>query len=300
MIGATLLLSIAELCRHRLRSLLTALGVVVGVASVVSLVTLGRGATAKVNEEISSLGSNLLIITPKAPSFGSLAGSQKPLTVEDVLTLKRDLPAVLALAPTRSVGRELVLGSETWNTTVVGTTAAYLQIRGYQLEAGDSLPDSAGSASPVCVLGSAVKRQLEKHGRSVQRLHLPGFSCEVVGTLRRKGQSGLGDDPDNVVLAPLGAVRQRLAGDAAPSPAGAPLQVYYAPSACSGPPGTSPRWQARAHSQERLERRHPRHSASAPRPHHSPHRRYPTTALSSGALFWRPLKPLQVPLRSSP
>jgi len=85
-----------------------------------------------------------------------------------------------------------------------------------------------------------------------------------------------------------------------PSPVRAPLQVYHTPSACSGPPGTSPRRQARAHSQERLERPHPRYPASAPRPHRPPHRSYPSTALSSGALFWRPLKPLQVSFRSSP
>jgi putative ABC transport system permease protein len=209
---SSLPLCVRELRRHPLRSALTMLGVVVGVASVVAMVTLGRGASAKVTQEIESLGTNLLVVLPKAPAFAESGGAQ-PLRPEDAAAILRELPAIRSVAPSQNATLELVAGSKRFPVGVVGTTLAYFSARGYTLMRGELFSAAqARSASPICVLGASVVRELEREGASTRRVRVGGLSCQVIGVLKAKGQSGLGDDPDNIVVLPLGTMRQRITG----------------------------------------------------------------------------------------
>jgi putative ABC transport system permease protein len=209
---ATLLLCLRELRRHPLRSALTMLGVVVGVASVVAMVTLGRGVTTKITDEVKELGSNLLIVLPRTATLEADAGA-KPLRQEDAEAIARELPTVRSVAPTQNMTVELSVGGKPLTVGVIGTTADYFVARGYSLAEGETFsPTQARSARPICVLGATVARELRQRGSDTRRVRIGGFPYEVVGVLRAKGQGSLGDDPDNVVVVPLATMRHRLTG----------------------------------------------------------------------------------------
>jgi putative ABC transport system permease protein len=214
MIGTTLILALREVRRNTLRSFLTMLGIVIGVGSVIALVTIGGGASAKVTQDIAKLGDNLLIVSPggqrRSGGFSQASGFDK----DDVEAIRRDILGVERVAPTSNRSALAVWGNRNWQTSVTGTTNEYLDVRGYSLSAGRRFSDGEEtSAQPICIIGSTVKKELfgntDPIGASIR---LDKLSCEVIGVLGSKGQSGMGQDQDDVVLVPLRTVQRRLAG----------------------------------------------------------------------------------------
>lgn len=214
MLVNTLLMALREVRRNKLRSALTTLGIVIGVAAVIALVTLGEGATARVTRDIANMGVNMLTIVPGAQRRGPSNLSAPPLTVEDARVIEREIRAVGAVAPTVSRSALAVYANKNWNTVATGTNNAYFSVRAVTLELGRSFSDvELSGGQPVCVLGATVRRELFGHqdplGASIR---LGRVSCLVIGVLTSKGQSTFGNDQDDYVLLPLSAMQRRIAG----------------------------------------------------------------------------------------
>ena len=215
MLGSTLLMAFREIRRNTLRSVLTMLGIVIGVAAVIALVTLGRGASDKVTAEVSSMGVNMLTIMPGAQRRGPSNVTAAPLTLEDVRALSRDIPVLAAVAPTASRGVLSVYANKSFNTSVMGTTNAYFTVRNTHIESGRIFADvEISGGQPVCVIGNTVKRELFGADNPLgAQIRLGRVSCLVIGLTRAKGQSTFGMDQDDYILMPLSAFQRRIAGN---------------------------------------------------------------------------------------
>jgi putative ABC transport system permease protein len=211
----SLVMALREIRRNALRSFLTMLGIVIGVGAVIALVTIGQGATAKVQADIGKLGNNLLIVSPGGMRRSSGFAAAKAFEKEDIEAIQSDVLGVERIAPTVSRQALAVWGNKNWRTSITGTTSVYLDVRGYEVNKGRK-PSEAEFASgqPICLIGATTAQELfgaaDPVGASVR---VDKLSCDVIGVLAAKGQSGMGQDQDDVVLMPLRAVQRRLAGN---------------------------------------------------------------------------------------
>lgn len=215
MLWNTLLLALREIRRNMLRSVLTILGIVIGVAAVIVMVTLGDGATRQVTQQIESLGSNLLMIRVGQHMGPGQNSNAPPFDVEDAVAIRRDIAAARAVAPSASTSLTAILGNRSWSTTVTGTDNAYFDVRNWTLERGRlfSTGDLHGGRA-VCVIGATVRRELFGAMDPVgEKIRLKTMACQVVGLLHAKGQSTMGMDQDDLVLMPLRTFQRRIAGN---------------------------------------------------------------------------------------
>lgn len=208
-------LALHEIRRNVMRSSLTILGVVIGVAAVITMVTIGEGATVQVTEQIASLGTNLLMVTPGQRMGMGQRAAAPPFQMDDVEAIGREVGAVAGVAPVSSQPVTAVFGNENWSTTVMGTDKRYLDVGNWALESGREFTESelhAGSA--VCILGATVRRELFGQQDPVEsKIRLGKLACQVIGSLLSKGQSAIGRDRDDAVLIPLRTFQRRLAGN---------------------------------------------------------------------------------------
>ena len=211
-----LLLALRAIRRNLMRSFLTVLGVVIGVAAVITMVTLGNGATRMVSDQISSLGSNLLILRPGqqlGPGRDSAGAANFKLA--DVEAIETQVPALKAVAPVVGSKVTLVAGNQNWQSQVNGTSNAYFIAGNWQIASGRKFADEeevAGKA--VCIIGATVKKQLFPRGSPLgDELRVKNFTCEVIGVLQGKGQGAMGQDQDDVVLMPVRTAQRRLTGN---------------------------------------------------------------------------------------
>jgi putative ABC transport system permease protein len=216
MLGTTIVLALREIRRHLLRSFLTILGIVIGVAAVVTMVTLGNGATAAVKEQISSLGSNLLQVRP-GQGFGRGGGGPQPpeFKPEDVEAIRDQIAGVTAVAPQAQSSGLVVRNAANWSTTINGTTSDYFTAQQWKFSAGRGFtPAEEQAGKAVCIIGSTVQQNLFRRENPIgQRFRIKDLSCEVIGTLVSRGQGGFGQDQDDVVLMPIKAVQRRFTGN---------------------------------------------------------------------------------------
>ena len=215
MFFTTVILAIREIRRHMLRSFLTVLGIVIGVAAVVTMVTLGKGATAAVAEQISSLGANILQIRPGQGFGRGGGGAQSPdFDMSDVEAIQEQVAGVRAVAPQAQSSQLAVHNAANWQTTVNGTTTQFFIAQQWTLTSGRIWNDAEEqSGKAVCVIGSTVQQNLFPNEAPVgQQLRLKDVSCEVIGTLASRGQGGF-QDQDDVVLMPIKAVQRRFTGN---------------------------------------------------------------------------------------
>jgi putative ABC transport system permease protein len=217
MLANSLLLAVREIRRNALRSFLTILGIVIGVAAVIVMVTLGEGATLQVRKQIAELGSNLLIVLPGQRMGPGMSQDAPAFDADDVLALRRQVPALAAVAPAATRAVTAVVGNDNWSTSVTGTDNQYLAARAWDLTAGRPFTEGElRSGKAVCLLGDTVRRELFGNQDPLgQRVRLKKLSCEVIGLLKPKGQSGMGRDQDDVLLMPLRSVQRRISGDQA-------------------------------------------------------------------------------------
>ena len=214
MIGNALLLALREIRRNLLRAFLTLLGVVIGVAAVVTMVTLGDGATRSVQAQVASLGSNLITLRPGRRMGPMAAGGAPQFKISDAEAIRETIGSVRAVAPTMNRGTSLVYQQRNWSTTVTGATPDYFDVANWRIETGRAFTEAEYRAGrPVCVLGTTVREKLFAREQPLgARIRVGGFSCEVIGLLRAKGQGAMGQDQDDLVVMPLSTVQRRLAG----------------------------------------------------------------------------------------
>ncbi|MFW6076777.1 MAG: ABC transporter permease, partial [Hyphomicrobiales bacterium] len=203
---------------NMMRSFLTMLGIIVGVASVITMVAVGSGARTQIAEQIRTLGANVLMIQPGAASEGgarTAAGARHTLSESDAAAIAK-LPQVRAAAPSVRGNAQIVQGNRNWNTTVNGTTADMFVIREWPLAAGRYFtPAEETSAARVALIGRTVATELfgeaDPVGGEIRILNTP---FQVIGVLAEKGQSGSGSDQDDIVFVPISTAKLRLMGSA--------------------------------------------------------------------------------------
>ena len=217
MLANALVLALREIRRNMLRSSLTALGIIIGVAAVIILVTLGNGATQRLTDDISTLGSNLLQVRPgqRAHGPGRTQSSAPPFTMADVNAISANIDGIEPAAPNATRRTQVIFGNENWSTTVTGSNNNYLKVRSWQLASGRSFSASElQGGKSVCILGSTVRDEIFGGQQPVgSTIRLKKLSCEVIGLFESKGQSTFGQDRDNFLLIPLKTFQRRLAGN---------------------------------------------------------------------------------------
>lgn len=211
-------LALQAILRNAFRSFLTVLGIVIGVAAVIAMVTVGQGSTDQVEADVSTLGTNLLMIRPGQPSQGpgsGVGGTAASLTLKDVDAIEEQIASVAVAAPSNSRSMTAIFGNVNYSTTVTGTDNRFLVARDWALASGRLFYDSelrTGSSS--CILGNTVVEKLFGNGDPLgASIRLKQISCQAIGTLEVKGASSFGSDQDDIVLIPIRAFQRRIAGN---------------------------------------------------------------------------------------
>ncbi len=201
--------------RNKMRSFLTMLGIIIGVGAVIIMLAIGQGAEFSVKEQISSLGTNILIIFPGSQQQGSTrsgAGTMTNLTEEDANAILKECPAVAYISPGARSGGQVIAGNMNWQTGIEGASASYLEIRKWKVEYGEFFTEQdVKAASKVCVLGKTVAKSLFEDSDPIgQTIRIRNVPFKVVGVLSEKGQNSMGQDQDDIVIAPYTTVLRRL------------------------------------------------------------------------------------------
>lgn len=220
-IPSTLKISFRALKVNKMRSALTMLGIIIGVGAVIAMLAVGTGASRKISEQISSMGSNLLIILPGATSSGGVrmgAGTQPTLTMGDADAIQKECPAVADDAPVLGGVAQIIYGHQNWSTGVTGTTPSMLNVRDWPLSAGRSFTQQdVNSATKVSLLGQTVVDNLFGDMNPVgQIIRIKKVPFTVIGVLERKGQSPSGQDQDDTIYVPVTTAQKKLFGTSFP------------------------------------------------------------------------------------
>ena len=223
---ATIRVALNALRVNLLRSVLTMLGIIIGVAAVITMLAVGSGAEARIKDQIQSLGSNLMIITAGARTANGVrigTGVTPDLTEDDAAAISREVPEVEAVAPTYRGGAQVVFGNANWSTQVFGITPDYFIVRNWTLEAGRMFePAEMSGAGKVALIGHTVASELFGDADPMdQTIRIKNVPVTIVGILGRKGQNMTGNDQDDVIMVPLSTARNRIVG----VEAGKPRQV---------------------------------------------------------------------------
>ncbi|MBI5199673.1 MAG: ABC transporter permease [Nitrospirae bacterium] len=220
-IPSTIKIALRALRVNKMRSALTMLGIIIGVGAVITMLAVGTGASQRISEQISSMGSNLIIILPGATTAGGVRmgmGTQPTLSMGDAEAIKRESTSVSYVAPDLSEVTQVVYGNQNWATGVRGTTSDILNVRDWHLASGRSFTEQdIKSATKVCMLGQSVVENLfgdiDPIGKIVRIKKVP---FTVIGILSIKGQSPTGQDQDDVIYVPITTAQKKLIGTAFP------------------------------------------------------------------------------------
>ena len=209
--------AVKSILKSRMRSLLTALGIIIGVAAVVVMVAIGDGAQMQVEEQIASLGSNLIVIFPGSSSSRGIrggAGSFNRFTMDDVNKIRDEATLIKAVSPIVRSGGQVIGGTGNWSTGIMGVAPNYLEIRDWPLTSGEFFTErDIISRAKVAVIGQTVKKQLFPNEDPVgEQIRIRNVPFKIIGVLSSKGQSAFGSDNDDVIMAPSTTVLDRLSG----------------------------------------------------------------------------------------
>lgn len=213
--GNAFILAIRQICRNPMRSLLTVLGVVIGVAAVITMVTVGNGATQAVREQIESLGSNQLMIRPGQRMGPGGASGAPTFKLEDIDAIANQIAGIKAVAPQRQQSMTVVAQGRNWSTQVIGSSNQYfvLDNRGLALGRYFEVQEEQSGAA-VCIIGTTIQKEIFSSTNPVgQMLRTGNFSCRVVGVLESKGQAAIGGDQDDLVVMPIKTFQRRVSGN---------------------------------------------------------------------------------------
>ena len=212
-------IALRALAANTLRSILTMLGIIIGVAAVITMIAVGSGATLRVQDQMKGLGSNIMLVLPGGLTAGGVrlgAQTGQGLTEEDALAIAREVPEVQVAAPSSRTGAQVVAGNTNWSTSILGTTNDYLEAREWPLESGRlfDAADLQGSAK-VAIVGQTVARELFGDVDPLdQVIRVKKVPVTIIGLLTKKGQNSMGQDQDDVVIVPISTYRNRIQGGA--------------------------------------------------------------------------------------
>ena len=202
---------------NKMRSILTSLGIIIGVSAVIIMLAVGSGASIKIAKDMESMGSNLLMIRSASAKSGGVrmgSGTRPTLTMKDAAAIEAKARGVLAIAPYSSEGKQITYGNQNWSTTVGGTTMPYFMIRNYEIESGRGfLPEDNKNSTKVAILGQTVSNELfgdvDPIGKTIRIGNVP---FKVIGLLKTKGSSGMGQDQDDLVFIPITTAQRKVFG----------------------------------------------------------------------------------------
>jgi putative ABC transport system permease protein len=214
--------ALRALAANALRSVLTMLGIIIGVAAVIAMIAVGQGATQRVQEQMKGLGSNIMLVLPGGVSQAGVrlgAQTRQRLTEEDAQAIALEIPEVQVAAPTSRTTGQLVWGNTNWGSTIIGVNNDYLEARDWPLQSGRMFDTAelAGSAKVAWVGATVVRELLGDQDAVDQVIRVRGIPITVIGVLSPKGQNSMGQDQDDVVMIPIGTLRNRIWGGDATS-----------------------------------------------------------------------------------
>ena len=214
---ATIKISLRSLRVNKMRSALTMLGIIIGVAAVITMLAVGRGASNKISEQISAVGSNLIIVLPGSTTTGGIrlgSGAIQNLNRADADAIKSECSAVSTTAPILNGGAQIVYGNQNWATVVYGTDESMVEIRDWTLAIGRNFYEQEiRSAAKVCILGQTVVDNLFGNNDPIQQIiRIKKVPFTVIGVLDSKGQSMMGQDQDDIIYVPVTTAQRNLFG----------------------------------------------------------------------------------------
>ena len=214
---AALLSALRALGTNWLRSMLTMLGIIIGVAAVITMIAIGGGAQQRVEEQMKSLGTNIMLVLPGAQTTGGVrlgAQTGQTLTEEDAQAIATEVPEVQAAAPSLRTGVQVVAANANWSTLAYGTLPEHLEVRDWPLAYGRNFePAEQAGSGKVVLLGQTVARELFGDTDPIdQMIRVRKLPLQVIGVLSTKGQNSMGQDQDDVILVPLSTYRNRIQG----------------------------------------------------------------------------------------
>jgi putative ABC transport system permease protein len=213
-----IIIAFRSLNKNKVRSLLTMLGLIIGVASVIAMLAIGQGSRDSIEKQISGLGTNVIMIFPGASFRGgvaSAAGSALSLEMKDVEAIKNECQSVKYTSPVARTSGQIIAGANNWNSQLYGVYPEYLEIRSMELESGNMFTEiDERRASKVCIIGKTVVENLfDEYTDPVgQKIRIRKIPFQIIGVLKEKGQSGMGSDQDDMILAPFSTVQKRMRG----------------------------------------------------------------------------------------
>ncbi|MEX0680961.1 MAG: ABC transporter permease [Balneolales bacterium] len=213
--SAVPIVALRALRRNTMRTILTALGIIIGIGAVITMVALGQGARAEVEEQVNRLGQNVILIFPGSRQLGGVSigdGSANTLTIEDAIAIRDEIPEVIAASPEVRSQRVVSYGNRNWHTRIYGQSSDYLQIRQWPIESGRMYnEDDLNQAALVCVVGQTIVDELFEGSDPIgETIRVRGLPLQVIGVLSIKGMSLMGSVQDDIVLVPYTTAFQRI------------------------------------------------------------------------------------------
>ena len=220
-LSSTFKIALRALKVNKMRSILTSLGIIIGVSAVIIMLSIGEGAKQKIEKQIESTGSNLLIIMPGSSTTTGVrmgSGSTTTLTIGDAEAIEKSCRSVEDVAPTVSEIKQLVFSNQNWSTSVLGVTPSYMKVRVWEMEDGRSIsPEDVKNTAKTAVLGQSVAFNLFGDLDPVNKtIRIGGIPFRVVGVLKSKGQSAMGQDQDDTVMIPITTAQKKVFGTSFP------------------------------------------------------------------------------------
>ena len=218
---STVIMAIRSLKINKMRSILTSLGIIIGVSAVIIMLAVGSGASKKIAKDMESMGSNLLMIRSASANSGGVRmgfGTKPSLTLKDAEAIEKNARGILAVAPYSSESKQLTYGNQNWASTVGGTTGAYLFIRNYEIASGRNfVHEDTQNSSKVAIIGNTVATELFGDVDPINKtMRIGNVPFKIIGLLKTKGQSGMGMDQDDLVFIPITTAQKKVFGTAFP------------------------------------------------------------------------------------
>ena len=214
---STVKMAIVSLKINKMRSMLTSLGIIIGVSAVIIMLAVGSGASERIAKDMESMGSNLLMIRSSSATTGGVrmgSGTKPSLTLKDAEVIESNAQGVLAVAPYSSSSSQLTYGNQNWATTVAGTTASYIYIRNYEILQGRNfIPEDIKNSTKVAIVGDTVATELFGDMNPINKtMRIGNVPFKVIGLLKTKGENGMGMDQDDLVFIPITTAQKKVFG----------------------------------------------------------------------------------------
>lgn len=218
---STVIMAVRSLKINKMRSMLTSLGIIIGVSAVIIMLAIGSGTSKKIASDMESMGSNLLMIRSASANSGGVrmgSGTKPTLTMKDAEAIEKNARGILAIAPYSSESKQLTYGNQNWSTSIGGTTASYLFIRNYEILSGRNfVPEDNKNSSKVAIIGNTVATELFGDVDPINKtMRIGNVPFRIIGLLKSKGQSGMGMDQDDLVFIPITTAQKKIFGTAFP------------------------------------------------------------------------------------